>query len=34
MNPYDTLNLMKKQMASEFDYKILYGFIRYMGPEL
>ena len=34
MNPFDTLTLMKKQMAYEFDDKILDGFIRYMGPEL
>ena len=34
MSPFDTLTLMKKQMAYEFDAKILDDFIRYMGPEL
>jgi HD-GYP domain-containing protein (c-di-GMP phosphodiesterase class II) len=34
MNPYDTLTLMKKQMADDFDLAILDSFIRLMGPEL
>ncbi len=34
MSPFDTLTLMKKQMAYEFDAVILDDFIRYMGPDL
>ncbi len=34
LSPYDTLTLMKKQMAHEFDPAILENFIRFMGPDL
>ncbi|MGV7222371.1 MAG: HD-GYP domain-containing protein [Nitrospinales bacterium] len=32
-NPFDTLSLMKRNMADEFDPSILDSFIRFMGPE-
>ncbi len=34
MSPFDTLTIMNKQMADEFDPEILQNFIRFMGPEL
>lgn len=34
MSAFDTLTLMKKQMASQFDPKVLDNFIRLMGPDL
>jgi HD-GYP domain-containing protein (c-di-GMP phosphodiesterase class II) len=32
-NPFDTLSLMKRNMADEFDPAILNNFIKFMGPE-
>lgn len=31
-SPYETLRLMKKEMADQFDLKIMDNFIKYMGP--
>ncbi len=31
-SPYETLKLMKKNMADEFDLDIMNKFIHYMGP--
>jgi HD-GYP domain-containing protein (c-di-GMP phosphodiesterase class II) len=34
MRPFDTLALMTKQMAGDFDPKLMHLFIKHMGPEL
>ena len=34
LSPFDTLIIMKKQMANDFDPQLLQDFIRLMGPGL
>jgi len=34
MTAFDALTLMNKQMADEFDKKLLGDFVRLMGPDL